>query len=246
MLFYSMWLKEICALVSRCGSYLYYYASMPAHDCTPNSSWVINSKCEFIIRASVPIKAGESITHLYAQPTMGTQERRQYLHSSKYFDCICKRCSDPTELGTYFSAVKCPICPPGYLLMENPTSEEVSEWKCDHCNRKMPKEFAEEVISRIQANYLIGDDSDMKSINTLEKIIKSYSGKTVHPNHYCLHTIKNDMIQRMSFLLSTSTLQLENERFEVAERMVAAVRQCLNIAEVIWPGYNRHRGKTGL
>ena len=222
---------------------MYYYASMPAHDCKPNSSWVINSKSEFIIRASVAIKAGEPITHLYAQPTMGTQERRQYLHESKYFDCVCQRCSDPTELGTYFSAVKCAVCPQGYLLMENPTSAEGSSWKCDKCQRVIPEGFVEEAVSRIQANYLIGDDSDMKSINTLDKIIKSYGGKTFHPNHYCLHTIKNDMIQRMSFLLSTSSVQSDNERGDLAQRMIEAVRHCLDIAAVIWPGYNRHRGE---
>ena len=37
-----------------------------------------------------------------------TRDRRLHLKFSKYFDCSCRRCSDPTELGTFLSSIKCP------------------------------------------------------------------------------------------------------------------------------------------
>ena len=40
-----------------------------------------------------------------------TRDRRLHLKYSKYFDCSCRRCSDPTELGTFLSSIKCPkVC----------------------------------------------------------------------------------------------------------------------------------------
>ena len=43
-----------------------------------------------------------SYTHLL----MATTERRKHLRFGKFFDCVCDRCSDPTELGTYFGALR--------------------------------------------------------------------------------------------------------------------------------------------
>ena len=29
---------------------------------------------------------------------------------TKYFNCQCVRCEDPTEMGTMFSSIRCPQC----------------------------------------------------------------------------------------------------------------------------------------
>ena len=29
---------------------------------------------------------------------------------TKYFNCQCVRCQDPTEMGTMFSSIRCPQC----------------------------------------------------------------------------------------------------------------------------------------
>jgi len=36
--------------------------------------------------------------------------RQQIFRQAKHFQCDCTRCRDPTELGTYLSAVLCPAC----------------------------------------------------------------------------------------------------------------------------------------
>ncbi|CAG7815370.1 unnamed protein product [Allacma fusca] len=224
---------------------------MPAHDCTPNSSWVIQANSEFTLRASVPIQSGESITQLYSQPTAGTQERQVHLRQSKFFDCTCKRCLDPTELGTFFSAIKCPVCPDGYLLLETPT-DVLSNWKCDNdkCVRVIPEVFVEDVLERIRSDLLNlqnnseeSNSGQLKSVGVIEKLLKTHQGKTVHPNHYTMHTLENELLQRMSFVLSSSYLQNGNEKDNIADRMVQLARKNVTIADIIWPGFNRHRGR---
>lgn len=55
------------------------------------------------------INRGEHLSTMYTNALWGTQERRAHLMSTKYFKCICKRCSDPTELGTNFSTIVCNV-----------------------------------------------------------------------------------------------------------------------------------------
>ena len=42
--------------------------------------------------------------------------RRENLLETKYFACACPRCSDPTELGTHMSSLKCNKCDNGIVL----------------------------------------------------------------------------------------------------------------------------------
>jgi hypothetical protein len=90
-----------------------------------------NIKLFFSNRAQTEIKNGEEITAQYLTPLVGTMERRSKirynclfielnLFSCKiglfvvrknwFFQCCCARCSDPTELGTDFSGIRCRKC----------------------------------------------------------------------------------------------------------------------------------------
>ena len=53
------------------------------------------------------IKAGEPIYHGYARSFNTTTMRRVMLFSGKHFGCECVRCTDPTEMGSYCSALLC-------------------------------------------------------------------------------------------------------------------------------------------
>lgn len=46
---------------------------------------------------------------MYTNALWGTRARRAHLISTKYFKCDCKRCADPTELGTNFSTIICNV-----------------------------------------------------------------------------------------------------------------------------------------
>lgn len=51
--------------------------------------------------------SGEHLSICYTDPLWGTSNRRHHLMRTKYFECNCVRCYDPSELSTYFDAVRC-------------------------------------------------------------------------------------------------------------------------------------------
>ena len=77
-----------------------------------------------------------SLTGSYTHLLSGTTERRKHLRYSKFFDCFCKRCVDPTELGSEFTTLRCcqPNCS-GYVRCQNPVDENNNpDFVCDKCH----------------------------------------------------------------------------------------------------------------
>lgn len=58
----------------------------------------------------------------------GTLKRREHLHETKFFWCCCKRCKDPTELGTHASTLLCPKCTNGFILSTDSLNQD-ADWK---------------------------------------------------------------------------------------------------------------------
>jgi len=63
-------------------------------------------------------------------------ERRSTLRQSKFFECDCARCADPTECGTYLSAFKCQKCSVGNVLPLKPLQQHTN-WRCDRCSYRL-------------------------------------------------------------------------------------------------------------
>ena len=76
--------------------------------------------------------------------------RREDIRRFWYFDCQCPRCSDPTELGSYMSAVICFACKRGFLVPID-SLQYKSDWKCDSCGHVIPYDLVNEVISTIES-----------------------------------------------------------------------------------------------
>ena len=80
------------------------------------------------------------------------------------------RCSDPTELGSYASAVKCNSCHNGYVTPMNACITN-SDWDCQNCKA---------VLSFIDAvaldNKLIEEQQrvNRQNLDNLEKFHKTY------------------------------------------------------------------------
>lgn len=70
------------------------------------------------------LEAGEQLTHSYTYTLNGTTARQEHLKAGKFFTCHCKRCIDPTELGTNFSTFKCSKCEDGWLMTSNSLGEQ--------------------------------------------------------------------------------------------------------------------------
>ena len=207
---------------------------------------------EFHLTATLDIQEGDPITQLYTEATVGTLERRQHLKDSKYFLCACQRCSDPTELGTFFSGIKCSNyketgCK-GLLLPIKPLDEN-SLWKCNdaECNDLKTVQYVEKFVSKLKSNYKTRstEENTILVVQILENVLKQYLTE-FHPNHYLIHEIEQDIIQRISLLLATSknsSVQVtKKQNHELSTRLVELSRKSLELTDKICPGLTIHRG----
>lgn len=72
--------------------------------------------CRIRLRTTVKVPAGGELHACYTHSLLPTILRREHLLEGKYFACACPRCSDPTELGTHMSSLKCNKCDNGIVL----------------------------------------------------------------------------------------------------------------------------------
>ncbi|XP_013180259.1 PREDICTED: protein msta, isoform A [Papilio xuthus] len=182
---------------------LYANTCILEHSCIPNTKHTFNQSSadkndsyKITVKVVIPIMKDEHITTMYSHALWGTEARRQHLKDTKYFSCKCPRCSDPTELGTYLSAMKCfgdgnKSCN-GVHLPQNPLDDD-TEWACSECPVK---------VNNSQINMLIsqmGEEVDGVlmmggSVPMLENLLCRLS-TFLHPNHYHLYSLKHSLVQ---------------------------------------------------
>jgi hypothetical protein len=131
----------------------------------------------------------------------GTYYRRKEMEQMWCFQCSCVLCRDPTEGGTMFSALKCPVCcegedsEEGYLLPMDPLNPE-STWKCKVCS------FTEGINDIDQQNIemeklldagirkaKVTDDGDVPE---LKHLLVTFQ-ETFHENHYLIIRLKQKL-----------------------------------------------------
>jgi len=224
------------------ASLLFFNASMMSHDCVPNTSWVRVEKPEntFGIKvwATVPIKKGQLITTQYMDITRATIERRAHLQDIYHFPCSCKRCSDPTELGTFYSAIKCTKCPKGkgFFLSTDPLAGADADWKCNGCGEiqswrdcAVPVETA--IVGEIQA---------AENEDELAKLLEKHAGVSVHPNHYLMMDLRQEIVKRL--FNSVATVKDSQERMNKAKQVVELCKPLVQVTDIFYPGNNRIKG----
>lgn len=177
---------------------IYVTASMMDHSCKQNTRHIFLGD-EFIVAfiATVPIAKGELITTTYTQSLWGTLDRRKQLKQSKWFDCECDRCKDPTEFGTYLGSIYCSLCngpgsiTTGSMLVSSDPLDENALWKCEKCEHF------------IQSRQMVwGNNALKQDLNNLNKsdpnefenFIQKYS-LTLHPNNHLVVQAKLALIQ---------------------------------------------------
>ena len=129
------------------------------------------------VNAQRKIKKNEEITIHYLSFQQGNLRRKNAMRDNWHFDCNCVRCQDPTEMGSYLSALKCLGCESGYVLPIDPM-ELSSQWSCPVCNQKMSLESVNETISHC-FNILY---NKTWTVEEGEKLIPHLLQK-LHPNH---------------------------------------------------------------
>uniref|UniRef100_A0A182W8A1 MYND-type domain-containing protein n=1 Tax=Anopheles minimus TaxID=112268 RepID=A0A182W8A1_9DIPT len=182
--------REICGL--------YPLGCMLEHNCMPNSFYTFDCSkgMKLTFKAGRDIQKGEHLTTTYTHSLWGTQLRREHLKTNKYFVCKCERCTDPTELGTFLSSLRCmgvesEPCG-GFQLPINPLSD-TSDWKCNQCPVQVTHDQVNFIMSKIgeEVDYVMGRKSSIKEFEDLIYKLENF----LHPNHFHLQTLKHSLIQ---------------------------------------------------
>lgn len=82
-----------------------------AHSCKPNARLChVGENFEMALMAEENISRGNSINITYMDRLNGTLKRLTHLRTTKYFDCCCIRCKDPTDMGLFLDSLRCSKC----------------------------------------------------------------------------------------------------------------------------------------
>lgn len=180
---------------------LYATGCIIEHNCIPNCHFTFDKKNGFklTVRAARDIRKGEHIATCYSNILWGTQLRRQQLKDTKYFDCLCERCADPTEFGTHFSSLRCLgsdelPCDGGVQVPINPLADISDlEWACDKCPVRVPGDQVAYLVSKM-AEEIDNVISKTPNVAAVEGLMDKL-GNFLHQNHYHMFTLKHSLIQ---------------------------------------------------
>ncbi|XP_034834400.1 SET domain-containing protein SmydA-8-like isoform X2 [Maniola hyperantus] len=217
---------------------LYDAAFLLAHDCTPSTTHTDAERAPartLTVRAAVPHAPGDIITLCYAYTLQGTLRRREHLRLSKFFECACKRCSDPTELDTYASAFLCPRCS-GRVLSSAPLTA-AAPWRCEHCPYEMPATAVQILIKKLTDEF---EQIDANDVQGFENFLTKYRN-VLQDSHYLCLSAKHSLSQLYGKVTDYMIHEMPEEKLH---RKVEICRDLMKIFDVIEPGYSRLRGIT--
>ena len=89
------------------GQALYPLASIMSHSCAANLELVGELGMTVAFRAKRKIVKGEELTIRYCSFLQPRYKIQEQVLRDWHFSCACTRCSDPSELGSYFSSLQC-------------------------------------------------------------------------------------------------------------------------------------------
>eukprot|EP01102_Stenamoeba_stenopodia_P005149 TRINITY_DN1565_c0_g1_i2.p1 TRINITY_DN1565_c0_g1~~TRINITY_DN1565_c0_g1_i2.p1 ORF type:complete len:317 (-),score=49.28 TRINITY_DN1565_c0_g1_i2:58-1008(-) len=158
-------------------------AALVSHSCLPNACHSMIHR-RLHLRATEVIKPGEEILISYVDLYQPTSRRQQQLAKSKYFNCCCARCVDPTELGKNVASVVCPFCgSTASLLSPPPFFASETTIQCPHCSHTDEwynfERYVRDITQWYTRGLMFGD------INGYLSIVQNYSA-WVSPTHWML------------------------------------------------------------
>ena len=209
---------------------VYSTASLLEHDCVANATKTFNKNGEMVVRAAVPIAKGDKIALCYTEPLWGTINRQRHLSQTKFFQCSCERCKDPTELETFASGIICQKCPnqSGILLIENPMDEN-SDWVCRQCGTRQPANYVAEIIERVGKELVALKKGSMKDC---ERFLRTFSN-VLHQNHFYLTDVKMALCQMYGHIEGQSLVDMNDDTLNQKETLAL---ELLKVADAVSPG----------
>jgi len=216
---------------------VYPVTAMMSHDCRPNTQHTTLDDHSLVLRAAQPIAAGAQITSTYTHLLSGTRQRRKYLRFSKFFDCACARCSDPTELGSNLSTLRCGKagCHGNVLCTDPLHPENRAPYACDACKTVVEGDKVATLLEQIADEIQTTREGDTVALRSL-------LGKftpTLHPNHYHLVEIKSCLAQAYG---RTDGHGLPDLPLEAMQHKIWCCQQVLQVLHTTLPSQCRLRG----
>ncbi|XP_063625594.1 SET domain-containing protein SmydA-8 [Cydia splendana] len=213
--------------------------SMVEHNCRANCNKSFTSDGQIVLCAGQDIPSGSHITVCYTDPLWGTEARRHHLADSKFFECACARCADPTELGTNYSAIKCKKkgCK-GYLLPEtflvpilhktkspDPSTRnlDLKMWVCRVCKDAVSDAIMQQLLQDIGRELSIMPKGDA---DACERFINHCSAY-LYPRHYYLTDVSLALAQLIG---QESELGLASVS---DDRLLLKTQLCRSIADLL-------------
>jgi len=213
------------------------------HNCIPSAHRVFGPDLSLTLRAAVPISRDDHISITYTDSLWPTTERRSHLMVTKYFECICIRCIDPTELKTYISAFKCMKCPVGYVLQTDPINDEDDgdslEWSCEDCAAAVPAPIISSLGSQVSETLQLMEMSGLTPDNC-EKFLTVHL-RVLHPQHAHMLDVKHSLLHILGHHEGHLMADLSDRQLQMKEEIG---RSILQVADRLLPGISRLRGTT--
>ncbi|KAL7039688.1 hypothetical protein ACKWTF_000067 [Chironomus riparius] len=222
--------KTIKGYSIRC---LYTKLAISSHSCIPNTTHAIHPSDNYKmhVRATTAIPKGSQLYSCYTYTLNGTMDRQQHLMEGKYFQCHCERCSDPTELATHFSSMKCRDCLYGDVDSSNPLDAEAI-WKCNKCPMEIPAESIRESLKALQ-----NEIECTNSVEFLEFSLEEYEG-ILHKKHYIMISMKSALIDSYGHMKSYLLAELPDI---LLHRKIELCEELLSILDIFEKGMSRAR-----
>ena len=217
------------------------------------------------VRAQKEIKKGEEITTRYLGPWEGQPSRQIKIQRNWQFICNCRRCQDPSDLATYFSAIKCTKCSLkfennenceihnggmdsesvdkcGYLLPANPQVLG-SPWKCQSCDTIVTVteiddvlQKTEKMVDSMKSEILKCLKTDLsESVQSIESVIKKLI-ELVHPNHFLVFQFKKWVMK-----LPLSAQAASSDKISFLELQMKFHSAVMKIVDTLDPGLTLNR-----
>ncbi len=219
------------------GNLLYPVYALMNSNCYSNTFYTLTEdeeegggRFKMEVRAQVDIAEGEEITTRYVCSFDCLPGRQVKIWQNWRFLCRCRRCSDPTDLGTYFSALRCRACSggEGFLL---PAATDVLNppWRCDSCGHSEGPRHVTERLSECQRLVKEGLFAS-RPAELWERL-----SRELHPNHFLMCTLR----QKRFFVRDRFDPKVERD----LEDMVATGERLLEVVTAIDPGFTKRRGR---
>lgn len=144
---------------------------------------------------------------------------------TKFIDCSCPRCKDPTELGTYLSSIKCKLCPEGYVSFFN------SQWTCEKCSSTISEVDVNRLLSEVAEQILYADGD----VRQYEALLAKYTCD-FHPHHFLMIDIKQNIASILRAILMNPLCQPGRS---VLRRKIELCEEMLPVVRAVQPGISR-------